>query len=60
MLAETLFGVGDHDAATVAARAAAERLLERASKISDPSWRASFLERIPEHARTLELARQLP
>jgi len=59
MLAETLSGVGDHEAAAAATHRAAERLLERASKISDPSWRASFLERIPEHARTLELARRI-
>jgi hypothetical protein len=32
-------------------------LLERASKIGDPEFRRSFLERIPEHARTIELAR---
>jgi hypothetical protein len=59
MLAETLIAVGDHEAGTAATRAAADRLLERAAKISDPAWRASFLENIPEHARTIELARRL-
>jgi hypothetical protein len=29
-----------------------------ASKIGDAALRASFLERIPEHVRTLELARK--
>jgi hypothetical protein len=59
MLAETLYGVGDQEAAAHATRVAATRLTERAAKITDPAWRASFLERIPEHARTLELARRL-
>jgi tetratricopeptide (TPR) repeat protein len=59
MLAETLTGVGDHDGAAAATRRAFDRLMERAAKISDPAWRASFLERIPEHARTVELARRL-
>jgi tetratricopeptide (TPR) repeat protein len=60
MLAETLYGVADHDAAAEATRAAAGRLNDRAAKITDAAWRASFLERIPEHSRTLELARRLP
>jgi len=59
MLAETLMGVGDHAAAHAATRRAAERLMERAAKISDEAWRASFLENIPEHARTIELFRRL-
>jgi tetratricopeptide (TPR) repeat protein len=36
---------------------AAERLRQRAERISDPAWRASFLERVPDNARILELAR---
>ncbi|WP_437957750.1 hypothetical protein WME76_41655 [Sorangium sp. So ce119] len=28
------------------------RIEERAGKIADPAWRASFVERVPEHART--------
>jgi hypothetical protein len=38
--------------------AARERLLSRAEKILDADLRKSFLERVPEHARTLSLARQ--
>ena len=33
-----------------------DRLLERASRISDDGWRESFLAGVPEHARTLQLA----
>ncbi len=36
---------------------AAERLRQRAARISDPGWRQSFLERVPDNARLLELAR---
>jgi tetratricopeptide (TPR) repeat protein len=59
MLAETLEAVGDHEAAAAATKRAAERLVERAAKISDLGWRKSFLENIPEHARTMELVRRL-
>src|SRR5206468_2147927 len=36
---------------------ARDRLLEQAQKIGDASLRASFLERVGENARTLQLAR---
>jgi ATP/maltotriose-dependent transcriptional regulator MalT len=55
--AEVLHAVGDHDAARAAIAGARERLLARAAKISDPAMRESFLARVPEHARTLALAR---
>jgi len=35
---------------------ARDALLARAAKIPDDVWRASFLENVPEHARTLQLA----
>jgi tetratricopeptide (TPR) repeat protein len=44
--------------ARVAIAAARDRLLARAEKITSPALRASFLERVPENARTLMLARQ--
>jgi tetratricopeptide (TPR) repeat protein len=44
------------DARTIL-QAAAARLHERAQRIADPAQRQRFLERIPDHARTLELAR---
>lgn len=54
--AETLYASGEQHAARGAIRAARARLLERASHIADPAWRRSFLERIPENARTLALS----
>jgi tetratricopeptide (TPR) repeat protein len=57
MFAETARCGGD-DATAVIDRARF-RLLARAEKITDPAWRASFLEKIPENARTLELASEL-
>jgi tetratricopeptide (TPR) repeat protein len=54
--AEALTATGDHDGARTAVRRARERLLARAEKISDPAVRQSFLERVPENARTLALA----
>jgi tetratricopeptide (TPR) repeat protein len=55
--AEALRATGDRDAARAAIRDARDRLLERAAKVSDPARRASFLERVPENARTLTCAR---
>jgi eukaryotic-like serine/threonine-protein kinase len=54
--AETLYASGEQHAARGAIRAARARLLERASHIADPAWRRSFLERVPENARTLALS----
>ncbi|MDB4934680.1 MAG: Adenylate cyclase [Labilithrix sp.] len=56
--AEALDANGDHDAAREAIATARVRILERAAMIHDPSWKDSFLERVRENARTLELARQ--
>jgi serine/threonine protein kinase/tetratricopeptide (TPR) repeat protein len=56
MYAEALAAAGDHARAREAIAAARHRLLERAAKISDPGWRRSFLERVPENARTMSLA----
>jgi len=30
-------------------------LMERADKISDPDWRKSFLENVPEHLALIEM-----
>jgi eukaryotic-like serine/threonine-protein kinase len=54
--AEALDAVGDHDAARAAIASARERLDEVAAKIADPAWRASFLTRVEENARTIERA----
>ena len=41
--------------ALAAAKSAVARLQARADRIGDPTLRASFLERVPEHAATLAL-----
>ncbi|MBS2015084.1 MAG: protein kinase [Deltaproteobacteria bacterium] len=56
--AEALEAAGDHDGACDAIATARVRILERAAMIRDPLWKDSFLERVRENARTLELARQ--
>ncbi|MBI2893225.1 MAG: protein kinase [Deltaproteobacteria bacterium] len=58
-LIEALDAAGDRAAARAAALQARDRLLARAARISDPDWRRSFLSRVPDNARTLELARIL-
>jgi eukaryotic-like serine/threonine-protein kinase len=57
-LAEVLWETGDRTRARELVERARQRLLDRADAITDPALRASFLERIPENARTLELAEQ--
>jgi tetratricopeptide (TPR) repeat protein len=51
--AESLRATGDEAGAVAVLEAARRRLEERAAKIGDPELRASFLENVPEHARTL-------
>ena len=53
--AEALHETGDRDKARTAISVARDRLLQRADKIGDVNWRTSFLEQIPDHARTLVL-----
>jgi tetratricopeptide (TPR) repeat protein len=50
---------GDLRRARLAAREAGMRLRARADKVQDPKLRASFLERVPENARTLALSDSL-
>ena len=54
--AEALAATGDHAGARVAIGAARERLLARAAVIHDRPLRDGFLTRIPENARTIDLA----
>jgi hypothetical protein len=54
--AEALHATGDHGAARGAIAAARARLRAIAGRIAGPSYRASFLEAVPESARTLSLA----
>ena len=53
--AESLAAVGHEAAAVDAIDVAHQRLAARAARISDPGWRKSFCERVPENARTLGL-----
>src|SRR5262249_38041118 len=55
--AEALEARGEHAAACDALRVARDRLERRAALIARSDWRESFLRRVPEHARTLDLAR---
>ncbi|AUX45570.1 uncharacterized protein SOCE26_070640 [Sorangium cellulosum] len=55
--AEARCTLGDRDAAGEAIRDAAEDLQRRAARIPDPVARQSFLENLPDHRRTRELAR---
>jgi tetratricopeptide (TPR) repeat protein len=58
--AEALHATGRHDAARRAIADAHARLIAIAGKIADPGHRTSFLEAVPENARTLALARAWP
>jgi hypothetical protein len=55
--AEALDATGDRDAARRAIADARTHLLAIADKICDPAYRQSFLDNVPENARTLALAR---
>jgi len=55
--AEALHATGAHDAARRAIGEARKQLIEIAGRIPDPAFRHSFLEGVPENARTLALAR---
>jgi hypothetical protein len=55
--AEALYATGAHDAARQAIAEARARLLTIADRIADPTYKRSFLEEVPENARTLMLAR---
>jgi tetratricopeptide (TPR) repeat protein len=55
-LARAAHASGDRDLAARTLREARDRLLARAGRIDDTDLRASFLERVPEHRATLDLA----
>jgi eukaryotic-like serine/threonine-protein kinase len=56
--AEALFATGDDEGARAAIAAARVELLARADQVDDPAYRKTFLENVPENARTLARARQ--
>jgi tetratricopeptide (TPR) repeat protein len=55
--AEALAATGDHAAAAVAIAIARERIVSRAAEMSRDDLKRSYLERVTDNARTLELAR---
>jgi tetratricopeptide (TPR) repeat protein len=55
--AEALHATGDTDAAARAIADARARLRAIADRIADPAYRRSFLDEVPENARTFALAR---
>jgi tetratricopeptide (TPR) repeat protein len=58
-LSECLIADGDATAAKEVLEKAASRILVLAETIEEPAIRESFLTRIPEHRRILELAREV-
>ncbi len=56
--AEALAASGDLEGARAAVVEARDRLMARAEKVVDPGLRRSFLERVPENARTVGRARE--
>ncbi len=55
--AEALDADGDRAAAARAIAVARVRVEEVAGRIGDPTWRASFVERVADNARTIDLDR---
>ena len=56
--ADALHAAGRPDAARAAIAATRDRVLATAARIDDEAWRRSFLDDVPENARTLALARR--
>jgi tetratricopeptide (TPR) repeat protein len=56
--AEALYACGYGEEAISAIKLAKSHLLSQSDKISSSHWRQSFLENVPENARTMSLARQ--
>jgi hypothetical protein len=54
--AEALAAAGAHAGAAQAIASARARLLERAARIADPTWRERFLTEVSDNARTLALS----
>ena len=58
VFAEALAACDERDAAEAALRSALTRLHERAAKIDDSEDRRKFLEGVPDHVRTVGLAKE--
>jgi eukaryotic-like serine/threonine-protein kinase len=57
--AEARDAAGDADGARAVLRSALDHIALRAGRITDPDWRARYLERAPENLRARELAARL-
>ncbi len=57
--ADILDALNEPDQARAAVEAGYRELTDRAEKISDPEWRKSFLENVPEHRAITELWERL-
>jgi hypothetical protein len=57
--AEALLATGDRLRGLAEARAALDRLLQRAQSIDDTTARRHFLEKVPDNERTVKLSRSL-
>jgi ATP/maltotriose-dependent transcriptional regulator MalT len=57
--AEAHHAAGDTAAARSALRSAIDHIAQRADRIADPTWRASYLEKVPDNLLARELAAQL-
>jgi eukaryotic-like serine/threonine-protein kinase len=55
--ARALHATGEVEEARTAIGASCRILFARAARITDPAWRASYLERVAENEETLELAK---
>jgi tetratricopeptide (TPR) repeat protein len=55
--AQALHATGSHDEARRVITEAVQEVRATAEKIQDPTWRASFLEAVPENAEVIALAR---
>ena len=55
--AQIYSALGDADKSAAAAKAGYQQVMQRAEKISNLSWRHTFLSRVPENQAILELAK---
>jgi class 3 adenylate cyclase/tetratricopeptide (TPR) repeat protein len=58
--ADIFDALGEPEPARLAVEAGFRDLMERTEKISDPEWRKSFLENIPEHRALIEMRERMP
>lgn len=56
VLAEALHANENKDEAIDAIQTARDRVYQRAARIKDLDWRTSFVDKVPEHRKTIDLA----